>query len=101
MKLKPVSEMVKNAHINGLEKAQNSKEITDDRTVLSYGYHSTLVGEEITQDRTQTLKAIEGIIEGEMKPLIKSIAYTKENGEATIHNQALTDLQTKLKELFS
>ena len=65
MKLKPVSEVVENAHINGLEKAQNSKEITDDRTVLSYGHYSTLVGEEITQDRTQTLKAIEGIIEGE------------------------------------
>ena len=88
--LKPISEVVKEAHINGLKKAQNSKEIIDDRTVLSYGYYSTLVGYEITQDRLDTYKAIEGMID-----------YQIESGVPGSTIYVLETIKQELKTLFN
>ena len=63
--LPSIDEVERQVHLNGLEKAQSSKEIKDERTVLSYGYFGSLVGEEITKDRdlayTSLIKGIEGM----------------------------------------
>ena len=62
MKLKPLEQVSEEAHINGLAKAQNSKEI-DDCTVLSYGWHSGLVVEAVKEDRTNTHTRLVEMIE--------------------------------------
>ena len=93
MKIKPlpsVGEVGKQAHLNGLEKAQSSKDIEDERTVLSYGYFSSLVGAEITQDRdlayTSLIEGIEGM----------SMPIGSEGLEKQMYDQALSDIINKV-----
>jgi len=99
MKITPlpsVGEVGKQAHLNGLEKAQSSRDIDDVRTVLSYGYFSSLVGAEITQDRNQAytslIEGIEGMITEE--PLyVGETQYRYNKGDVRfVSNMALLEI---------
>jgi hypothetical protein len=92
MKLKTLDVVAEEAHIKGLEKAQNSKEIKDDRTVLSYGYYSGLVVEEIKEERLQAHTRLMEIIRSEQD------SYMGDIGAEGF--QALEDAKEKINTLY-
>lgn len=90
IKLKPVSEMVKFTYAGDREPP-----------VITQLREKTT--EALTQDRAQSLKAIEGIIEGMKKQTTIKLSGGREmkDNVASLNNAILNDLQTKLKELFN
>ena len=79
------------AHMAGLAKSKNAKDCGD-LTVLPLGYVSGITKQTITNTLNHILES--GLLEE--KPLIKNIAYTKENAEATIYNTLARAIRTLL-----
>ena len=85
MKLKPVSEVAKELYT----RCRNTAELN---TRNAWVFLNKDIQKALTQDRLETYKAIEGIIEG---------MWVSEDLASGAKNQTLTTLQQELKTLFN